>query len=223
MLGQPAATQPYQRPGVDMRTSKPGPHDPLDDITKLAPVAYNRDAQAPLWLDTVTRVTLEYDKDAQPQADLMRRCFDYNATGETLEQKFVVHYGNGANGKSTILDTVADALGDDAGTAAPGLLMAKGNDRDPTEIADLFGKRADRGGVHHKSLADRLGMAASVLGLALRALRLEPAIEVARARRRRNRHSTVGTMKLARACLTNPSMLPLTFPWPVRPKRSANA
>jgi putative DNA primase/helicase len=72
----------------------------------------------------------------------MQRWFGYNATGETREQKFVVHYGNGANGKSTILDTVADVLGDYAGTAAPGLLMAKGNDRHPTEIADLFGKRA---------------------------------------------------------------------------------
>jgi putative DNA primase/helicase len=127
---------------VDLRTSKLRPHNPLDYITRLAPVAYNPDAKSPMWLDTVTRVTLEYDKDAQPQADFMQRWFGYNATGETREQKFVVHYGNGANGKSTILDTVAAVLGDYAGTAAPGLLMAKGNDRHPTEIADLFGKRA---------------------------------------------------------------------------------
>lgn len=126
---------------VDLRTGELKPHDPMDFITKLAPVAYDPTARSKVWDDVVARVTLEEGLTTRPLARFLQRWFGYCATGSTREQAFVVHYGQGSNGKSTILDTIADVLGDYAATAAPGLLVGSGNDRHPTEIADLFGRR----------------------------------------------------------------------------------
>ena len=126
---------------VDLRTGKLLPHNPRHFITKLVRVEYDPKVRSPLWEDTVRKVTIEYGQKDAPVADFLQRWFGYCATGETREQKFVVHYGLGANGKSTILDTISEVLNDYAGTAAPGLLMSKGNERHPTEIADLFGRR----------------------------------------------------------------------------------
>lgn len=126
---------------VDLRTGELKPHHPANYITKLTPVNYNPDAKAPAWHEVLGRVTLEEGTTTQPLASFLQRWFGYCATGATREQQFVVHYGSGSNGKSTILDVIADVLGEYAGTAAPGLLVTGGKDRHPTEIADLFGRR----------------------------------------------------------------------------------
>lgn len=126
---------------VDLRTGELKAHDPDDFITKLAPLAYDPAARSDAWETVIARVTLEAGMTTRPLAKFLQRWFGYCATGSTREQAFVVHYGNGSNGKSTILDTVADVLGDYAATAAPGLLVGDKKDRHPTEIADLFGRR----------------------------------------------------------------------------------
>jgi putative DNA primase/helicase len=126
---------------VDLRTGEIKKHDPGDFITKLVPLAYDPAARSAAW-DTVTaRVTLEEGMTTRPLARFLQRWFGYCATGSTREQAFVVHYGQGSNGKSTILDTVADVLGDYAATAAPGLMVGNAKDRHPTEVADLHGRR----------------------------------------------------------------------------------
>lgn len=126
---------------VDLRTGELRKHDPADYITKLVPLDYNPTARSTAWEAVVARVTLEEGMTTRPLARFLQRWFGYCATGSTREQAFVVHYGQGSNGKSTILDTVADVLGDYAATAAPGLMVGSGKDRHPTEIADLFGRR----------------------------------------------------------------------------------
>ena len=126
---------------IDLRTGTLGPHDPADLITKLSDVKYDADAQCPSFEAVLLRVTREEGRDSFPVAKFKKRWFGYNLTGSTREQKFVVHYGNGRNGKSTILDAIADVMGDYAGTAAPGLMMLSDKGRHPTEIADLFGRR----------------------------------------------------------------------------------
>ncbi len=125
---------------VDLRTGELKPHDAGNFITRLADVDYAAEARAPLWEEVIAKITLEEGRITRPVASFLQRWFGYCATGLTREQQFVVHYGSGSNGKSTVLDMVGDVLGDYAGTAAPGLLMG-GKDRHPTEIADLFGRR----------------------------------------------------------------------------------
>jgi putative DNA primase/helicase len=83
------------------------PHDPRDFITKLAPVRFDPEAQAP-----------EFDrffKQIMPDVDLRRflqRYFGYCLLGLTVEQCLLFFYGAGRNGKSTLVDLMVDVLGD---------------------------------------------------------------------------------------------------------------
>lgn len=126
---------------VDLRTGALKDHDAEDYITRLAPVEYDPAATAGLWEHTLRQITREQDSVAAPLAEFLQRWFGYCATGSTREQQFLVHYGGGSNGKSTVLDTIAAVLGDYAATAAPGLMVSANKERHPTEIADLMGRR----------------------------------------------------------------------------------
>ena len=123
---------------VDLRTGELRGHRAEDYITKLADVEYRGvDWRSDLWEQAVEVIS------GREVSEFLRRWFGYCATGLTREQVFVVHWGDGANGKSTVLDTVGRVLGDYAGVAAPGLVAGdgRGGDRHPTEIAALWGRR----------------------------------------------------------------------------------
>ena len=93
---------------VDLRTGELKPHDPRDLITKLAPVAYDPNATAPLW-DAFQRAIANGDDEL---VAFKQRAFGYTATGETGEQVFFIAHGAGSNGKTTELELVAEVLGD---------------------------------------------------------------------------------------------------------------
>lgn len=119
----------------DLRKGTLRPHDRDDLITKLAPVQYDPDAQAPTWEAFLERVL--------PSEGLRRfvqRVVGYSLTGAVSEQKLVFLYGSGANGKSTFLNAILEMLGDYGKQAAPELLTVKFNAH-PTELADLKGSR----------------------------------------------------------------------------------
>lgn len=127
---------------VNLKTGDLTPHDSALYMTKLAPVHYRPDADSSTFQDVIRKICGETDSEKPtPLSDFVNRWFGYCATGETTEQAFVVHYGNGSNGKSTVIDTVSGVLGDYVGVAAPGLLVGDAKDRHPTEVADLLGKR----------------------------------------------------------------------------------
>jgi putative DNA primase/helicase len=106
-------------------------------ITKLVPVPYQRDARAP----TGERVLGDICMGQADVAEFLQRWFGYCLTGEVTEQCFVVHWGEGSNGKSTVLGLMAETMGDYASTAAPGLMTASKGERHPTEIAAIMGRR----------------------------------------------------------------------------------
>lgn len=126
---------------IDLRTGALREHRAEDYITRLVPIDYDAAARCDLWKFVLRQITLEQDSVEAPLAAFMQRWFGYCATGSTREQQFLVHYGAGSNGKSTVLDTIAGVLNDYAATAAPGLMVSAGKDRHPTEIADLMGRR----------------------------------------------------------------------------------
>lgn len=126
---------------IDLRTGELQPHDPADLITKLIPIKYKPDATAPLFEKTLAEITGEAGFVQKPMAAFLQRWFGYCATGLVSEQAFVVHYGDGANGKSLLLETIGRVLGPYAGAAAPSLLVGGAQERHPTELADLFGRR----------------------------------------------------------------------------------
>ena len=120
---------------IDLRTGEIREHRREDLITKLAPVEYNPNADAPTWQATLQRVL--------PNTEIrtfFKRLCGYALTGDTSEHVLPMLYGTGANGKSTVLNALLETLGDYGMQAAPDLLVAKRNSH-PTELADLFGMR----------------------------------------------------------------------------------
>ena len=119
-----------------LRTGELHPHAPGDMITLLAPVAYDAGAPSPTWEAFLARVLPNTETRAWIQ-----RYLGYALTGHVGEQCLAFFIGGGANGKSVMLDVVLELLGDYGLRAAPDLVVASHNDRHPTELADLDGKR----------------------------------------------------------------------------------
>lgn len=121
---------------VDLRTGELHEHNSDDWITQLAPTRYDPAAACPAFEQFLLDV-LDPDR-----AAFIQRWFGYCATGETREQKIVLHIGPGGNGKGTLFRAITVALGSYVHTAAPHILTGDaGSSRHPTEIADLFGRR----------------------------------------------------------------------------------
>ena len=71
----------------------------------------------------------------------LQRAVGYSLTGATTEQVLFLMVGDGANGKSTLINALEYVLGDYAGTAARDLLIAQRHEQHPTSVADLRGVR----------------------------------------------------------------------------------
>jgi putative DNA primase/helicase len=120
---------------VDLRTGERRDHRREDRITKMAGTGYEADAEAPVWGAFLGRVL--------PSESLRRfvqKLCGYALTGDVSEQILPFLYGTGANGKSTLVNTVLAMMGDYGQQAAPDLLLAKKGSH-PTELADLLGAR----------------------------------------------------------------------------------
>jgi putative DNA primase/helicase len=125
---------------VDLRTGVLREHRSEDLITKLTDLDYKPEARSVLWETVLGQIA-----GGDPAlVGFLQRWFGYCATGSVREQAFVVHWGKGSNGKSLVMSTIERALGEYAGAAAPGLMAdsrGDGDNRHPTEIADLKGRR----------------------------------------------------------------------------------
>jgi putative DNA primase/helicase len=89
------------------------PHDPLDLITKIVPVPYDPAATCPRYDQFIEMV--------QPEAAARRFLHQWGGmslTGDMSEQKLVVFWGKGKNGKSTLLEAW-DAVAGDYGKSCP--------------------------------------------------------------------------------------------------------
>lgn len=148
---------------VDLRTGKLRPDARNEFVTLRAAVDYDHEAKAPRFLafiDEVTGVPLEPDFDDagvpvpstvgryQPRPDYARYqqvMLGYTVTGDTSAQCMFVAHGEGSNGKSLLVDTVVEVLGDYATSAPPELLMTSkavvDANRATPAIAALRGKR----------------------------------------------------------------------------------
>ena len=87
------------------------PHSRGDHITRCATVAYDEKADAPNWRQFVGQVLPEKEV-----AVFAQKWLGYCITGDISEQKIAQFEGQGANGKSTLLEVVARVLGDYAVT-----------------------------------------------------------------------------------------------------------
>lgn len=123
---------------VDLKTGRLQPHNPGDLLTKTTGVqAIETMAEGSEWAKCIETV---FDGNAE-LIGFVQRLFGYALVGQVSEHILAVFHGDGANGKSTIVETAMRALGEYALKAPQGLLMAKRHEAHPTELADLQGRR----------------------------------------------------------------------------------
>jgi len=114
-------------------------HHPSQRLMKLAPVEYKPYAKCPNFDDFIKQIFM-HDVEL---LSWMQMALGYQLTGHVTEQVFFSAYGTGANGKSTLYETVISILGNYAGTMQPELLLAvdKSNTRVLEAVGKLHGKR----------------------------------------------------------------------------------
>jgi putative DNA primase/helicase len=123
---------------LDLETCTLREHRRGDLLTKCAPVALAPEAKCPLWLAFLDR-TMEADTEV---IGFLQRAVGYSLTGLTDEQVFFLCHGEGANGKSTFLDTLQSLMGDYARpTEFRTLLHRERDDGVRNDLAALFGTR----------------------------------------------------------------------------------
>lgn len=90
---------------VNLENGSLVPATPRDLLTHLCPTPYTPDASAPTW---------EYFLEQILPPDVrhfLQKWFGYCLTASMIEQCFVVLYGTGANGKSTLTQTIRRVVG----------------------------------------------------------------------------------------------------------------
>lgn len=123
---------------IDLRTGLLQAGDPTDRISMSVNVPYDEtDRECPRWLAFLLEV---FDGD-QSLIDFVQRYIGYSLTGETKEQVLAVFYGRGANGKSTLLNTISWVLGDYAHNMPFSAMDKKNMSAIPSDVAALDGKR----------------------------------------------------------------------------------
>jgi putative DNA primase/helicase len=123
---------------VDLRTGTLRQHDRADLLTKLAPVSFDPNAECPVWVAFLDRV---FASNGELVA-FVQRALGYSMTASTSEQCFFVLFGSGANGKSTLLETVRFVLGDYAMNTGTDTFLRVRDSRGPeNDIARLRGAR----------------------------------------------------------------------------------
>lgn len=119
---------------VNLKTGRIYPHNPALYITKLADVEYNEKSSH-------FDLTRALQANSVEVRDWLHKFYGYCATGRVSEDVLPVYDGQGANGKTTVLLSVSQALGDYAKKVPPALLMKGAHDQHPAIFANLFGVR----------------------------------------------------------------------------------
>lgn len=92
---------------LDLRTNELKSHSIEDFLTKQCPIHYNADAKCPAWDEFLKQIM----NNSQEKIDFLQRIFGYALTGMVNEQCLFIFYGAGANGKSTMVETIRQILG----------------------------------------------------------------------------------------------------------------
>jgi putative DNA primase/helicase len=118
---------------LDLRTGELGPHRREDYITRIVPYAFDPDAECPSFNHFMDSFMCGNER----LIKFLWRAMGYTACGVTDEQKILILYGDGANGKSTFLNLMLEVFGQGStgyGMAAnsENLLSNKGGSRHET-------------------------------------------------------------------------------------------
>jgi putative DNA primase/helicase len=143
---------------VDLRDGTLRPHDPNLMLSKVTMVDYEPDATHCDWQQALTALPAD-------AVDWLQIRLGQGLTGHAVpDDRLVVLKGSGANGKTTIVDGVREALGTDYAVTLPDRVLLARNGDHPTELMTLRGARLglmeefpELGHLNVKRLKDLLG------------------------------------------------------------------
>jgi len=122
---------------IDLRTGAFAPARPEHYATCHTPVEFVEGAEAPMWESALRAIF----RDDEQLLRFFQKCVGYSLTGDVSEQVMFVCVGEGANGKSTVLEVVKALLGH-YGASTPFLTFdAKSKNEQTNDLARLKGKR----------------------------------------------------------------------------------
>ena len=121
---------------VHLEVAEVLPHQRADLITKLARVAYDPEAEAPLWQAFLKTVV-----PSSEIREFLARLVGSSLAGGGNEQRLPIFFGVGANGKSTLQKVWLELLGDYGQTAPAQTFLAERRDSIPNDVARLRGAR----------------------------------------------------------------------------------
>ena len=120
---------------VDLKTGVVYPHRAESYCTKITKVAATMDGME-MWqecLDMVSQYDEEFKLYLQTAAGAI-------AIGKVYQEALIIAFGDGANGKSTMFNTIYEVLGDYAGKIPAESLTTKARNT-KVDLAELLGKR----------------------------------------------------------------------------------
>lgn len=103
---------------IDLWTGGLLPPDPELRITRTAACDYVPGAKAPLWEKVLKDVLID-----EELVEFVQRLIGYSALGDPSEDVMAIPFGDGSNGKSTVLGTVRELLGGYARSADAGTFV----------------------------------------------------------------------------------------------------
>ena len=120
---------------VDLRTGNMLPHKSSDLITKQTNYSPSLDGMD-IWLDALDTFFCQ----DQALIGYVQELIGLSAIGKVYHEHLIIAYGGGRNGKSTLLNSIAQVLGTYAGNLSAETLMTSKQNVQP-EMAELQGKR----------------------------------------------------------------------------------
>jgi putative DNA primase/helicase len=100
---------------IDLRTGERLKHDPALLLTKMAGAAYDPEMNGPEFAMFLERIQPD-----EGMREFLARLLGHALDGTVTAHILPIFYGDGANGKSTLIEAVMRALGDYADAADPG-------------------------------------------------------------------------------------------------------
>lgn len=123
---------------LDLRTGKAIEPKPEMFLSKKLTVDYKAGAECPTFKKFLSDITLGREE----FVEFMRRWFGLCLSGDMSAQSFAIFYGTGANGKSTLVETIARIMGSYSKSAPQETFIAKSyGTAIPNDVAGLRGAR----------------------------------------------------------------------------------
>ncbi len=122
---------------LDLRTGKMMPHQPELLLTKICNTNFLPKAQCPKWIEFLGTIFTGN----QELIDFIQKAVGYGLTGDVSQQVFFILHGDGANGKSTFVETIYKILGTYSAITPTATLIAKRGNEIPNDVARLKGAR----------------------------------------------------------------------------------